>query len=149
MRLSIKNSLTIFYVVLMCCSLPLQANTFSVKDFGAQGDGRTDDTAAIQSALDKAARQGGGIVTLGIGHYLVNSHLKIPDSVTLEGLWRKPPTKSYFQKPGSPGDKSLTGSVLLAVAHAGTTNGTPFLILENNATVKGLTVFYPNQRATA
>lgn len=32
---------------------------YSVKAFGAYGDGRTDDTAAIQACLDEAQRQGG------------------------------------------------------------------------------------------
>ena len=44
----------------------------SVKDFGAVGDGTTDDTSAIQAALDAAAS-----VFIPAGTYLVSSTLRI------------------------------------------------------------------------
>lgn len=40
-----------------------------VADFGATGDGRTDDTASIQAAVDKASSLGGGFVFLPVGTY--------------------------------------------------------------------------------
>ena len=45
----------------------------SVKDFGATGDGTTNDTAAIQSALDSTAN--GGAVYIPTGTYSLNSTL--------------------------------------------------------------------------
>jgi hypothetical protein len=45
---------------------------FNVHDFGARGDGVTDDTNAIQAALNAANNAGGGTVTLPVGTYLVN-----------------------------------------------------------------------------
>ncbi|MFA6003657.1 MAG: right-handed parallel beta-helix repeat-containing protein, partial [Elusimicrobiota bacterium] len=43
----------------------------NAKDFGAQGDGSTDDTAAIQSALN--AVTAGGTVTIPSGTYMINA----------------------------------------------------------------------------
>jgi Pectate lyase superfamily protein len=43
---------------------------FNVRDYGAVGDGTTDDTAAIQAAINAANAGGGGIVFLPPGTYL-------------------------------------------------------------------------------
>src|SRR5438309_2470133 len=40
--------------------LAVDSDVCSVRDFGAKGDGATDDTAAFQRALDQAAKSGGG-----------------------------------------------------------------------------------------
>jgi len=48
----------------------------SVRNYGARGDGTTDDTAAIQRAIDAVAAAGGGTVTLPAGTYRVASPLK-------------------------------------------------------------------------
>jgi parallel beta-helix repeat protein len=45
---------------------------FNVQDFGAKGDGITDDTAAIQKAIDAASAAGGGQVYVPTGTYIVS-----------------------------------------------------------------------------
>ncbi|ACO81035.1 Secreted mannuronan C5-epimerase-like protein [Azotobacter vinelandii CA] len=45
---------------------------FNVKDFGALGDGVSDDRAAIQAAIDAAHAAGGGTVHLPAGEYRVS-----------------------------------------------------------------------------
>jgi hypothetical protein len=47
------------------------AETVSVKDFGAVGDGVTDDTASIQAAIDSGAKT----IYIPIGTYLISSSL--------------------------------------------------------------------------
>src|SRR5580658_8466737 len=47
-----------------------QAAIFNVHDHGAQGDGRTLDSPAIQETIDACAKAGGGMVRLAPGTYL-------------------------------------------------------------------------------
>lgn len=59
---------------------------FHVRDFGAVGNGTSDDAAAIQSAIDAAAAGGGGIVRLGPRRYRVSgANLVVKENVCLEG----------------------------------------------------------------
>ena len=53
----------------------------SVKDFGAVGDGVTDDTAAIQAALSSGLR----CVMIPVGTFLISSALILPSGVSLIG----------------------------------------------------------------
>ena len=50
-----------------------QVSTFNVRERGAIGDGQTLDSAAIQSAIDACAAQGGGSVYLPAGQYVTGS----------------------------------------------------------------------------
>lgn len=49
---------------------------FDVTTFGAVGDGRKDDTAAIQRCIDAAADAGGGVVFLPAGVYVIGGALR-------------------------------------------------------------------------
>ncbi len=110
---------------------------YNVKDYGAKGNGENDDTAAFQKALDEAGNAGGGIVSVPRGTYLIATHLDIPDHVTLEGVWRVPTAWSQYK-----------GTTLLAVEGAGDPDSTPFITLHTNSTIKGITIFYPEQTET-
>ncbi len=58
------------------------AASFDVRAYGARGDRKTNDQAAIQAALDACSKAGGGTVYFPAGDYLSGS-LRIPSRVTL------------------------------------------------------------------
>ena len=60
---------------------PPRQGEFPVAAYGAKADGTTDDTAAIQKAIDAAAKLG-GIVTLPAGKFLVAGNLTVPVKFT-------------------------------------------------------------------
>ena len=64
---------------------PWPATIYNVSDFGADGSATRDDTAAVQSALDKAGAAGGGIVFLPRGRYRLSDTLKLPRFTVLRG----------------------------------------------------------------
>jgi hypothetical protein len=68
---------------------PWPSAVFNVRDFGAKGDSITDDTEAIRSALGKSQAEGGGVVFLPRGIYLVTGQLTIPRRTVLRGESRE------------------------------------------------------------
>jgi hypothetical protein len=62
---------------------PRAAGDIEVSATGAAGDGETDDTGAIQAAIDRVARQGGGRAVLGAGRVYRASTLELRDHVEL------------------------------------------------------------------
>lgn len=57
----------------------------SVTGYEAAGDGTTDDSTAIQSAIDAVYAAGGGIVFFPAGTYVIGTTLEINDNVILKG----------------------------------------------------------------
>jgi len=106
----------------------------NVREFGAKGDGLTDDTKPIQAALNAAAGKG-EVVKLPEGVYALRGVLAIPEGVALEGAWRGPHT-SQFDK----------GTTLFAFAGRDNAAGAPFISLKTGSTIKGVTIFYPEQK---
>jgi hypothetical protein len=82
------------------------AGNYNVKDFGAVGDGRTDDTIAIQSALAFIASHNGGILNFPDGDYQVGNvpnfkGLALPANITIQGtggLQSNAPTSDLQRK---------------------------------------------------
>lgn len=118
---------------------------WNVREFGALGDGKADDSSAFQWALDEAGRAGGGVVWAPKGVYLIKGGLKIPVGVTLEGTFSAPPSHPGVRDPGLPKPGEY-GTTLLAVANPGKEEGEPFISLTHNSTLKGVVIYYPNQK---
>lgn len=117
---------------------------WNVRDFGAVGDGKTDDTTAFQKALDAAAQAEGGIVHAPRGNYLFKGHLNVPSAVTLAGLWQSVPAHNGIRNRGLP-EPTDDGTTFLVTEGAGSEDGPAFITLNTNSTLKGVVLYYPEQ----
>jgi hypothetical protein len=77
----------------------IEGASVNVKDYGAVGDGVTDDTAAFLNAVDAVGHltvdtdyapltQGGNIIFIPAGKYLITDTIRFPSSVTFKGVGR-------------------------------------------------------------
>jgi hypothetical protein len=129
------RTIGILILLVAAAASSVAAQVLSVTDFGAAGDGKTGDTAAFQKALDEAGKAPGTRVSVPIGNFLIAGSLRIPAGVTLEGVWQSPTAFMHN-----------TGTILLVTGGAGNENGTPFITMATNSTLKGVAIFYPEQR---
>lgn len=101
----------------------------NVADYGARGDGRADDTAAIAQAIAAAApvpAPTGNTVVFPAGTYLVSGALKVPPGVTLSG--------AGWNTPGSQAN-TFAGSWICVAAGA---NFSPVTLAGSGASVRNL-----------
>ncbi len=111
--------------------LPGQA--VNVSKYGAVGGGKTDDTAAVQAALDAAIAKG-PICYLPAGLYRLDGSLVVPPGVTLCGA-----------SGGVPHSEHPIGTVLLAYGGKGKADGEPLITLKPNAVIRNVVIHYPEQ----
>ena len=130
--------------ILLFVAWAARGAVFSVLDFGAKADGKTDDTAAFQKALDAAAAAKGGVVDAPRGNYFFAGHLSIPAAVTLKGIWESVPAHNGIRDAGLP-KPTDDGTTFLVTENAGKEDGEAFITLNHNSTLKGVVIYYPNQ----
>src|SRR6202050_3611128 len=105
------------------------------QNYGAAGNGTTDDTAAFQNAMNACAAAGGGIIYVPKATYAFYGNLTIPSGVSLHGDWTDWTT----------GTGGCVGTTF-AIYTTGPANGTPFLNAANDSTGgTGINFWYPNQ----
>jgi hypothetical protein len=111
------------------------------QEFGAVGDGKTDDTAAFQQAIDKVYHEGGsggGVVFVPAGNYAFYKNLNIPTGVTLHGDWAD----------WTKGNGGIVGTTFEVYA-SDTADGTPFLTVGDSAALRDVNIWYPSQSASS
>jgi hypothetical protein len=109
---------------------------YNVRDYGATGDGKTDDTAAILEAITAAAPPSaptGNTVYLPAGKYLVSSTLAVPPALSLQGAgWNTPGAQV----------NTFAGSWIFVEAGAGFS---PVSVSGSGGAVRALGFNVPNQ----
>ena len=127
-----------------CCLPDSFRGMYSVLDFGATGDGVTDNTPAFAEALAEAGKKG-GIVYAPPGRYRFEGHLTIPVGVTLMGSFGCVTAHNGNRNEGLPKPGEF-GTVLMPTADKGIENAPAFVTLSTNAVLKGVLIWYPEQR---
>ncbi len=122
-----KTFLTSFVILITTLSAYAQ-KVFDVKDFGAAGDGKTDDAAAIQKAIDACHAAGGGQVLLPSGNIFLAGPFNLKSNIDfhvaahaklLANPDEKVYTKSAFRQNPGEGTIWIGGENLEDVALSG------------------------------
>jgi hypothetical protein len=124
----------------------LGARIYNIRDFGARGDGKTLDTAAVQAAIDACTRDQGGTVLVPAGDFVIGP-VELKSHVTLHlaakgKLLGSPRGKDYHAVDAIPleGDSTLADgnwSLVYAVKAENITVEGPGTIDGNGVALRG------------
>lgn len=103
----------------------------NVREYGAMGDGFTDDTDAFKAAIAAAGKKGGGTVFVPAGYYCLTEPLILPSSVALVGELEM---------------GTANGTVLCIYHGKGETNpDKAAVVLNHQSSVQSVAFWYPEQ----
>lgn len=125
-----KGKAYLFTIVFLITALMINGQKiFNVKDFGAIGDGKTDDAAAIQKAIDACSLAGGGQVLLPASYTFLASPFNLKSNIdfhvqagakVLANPEEKVYTKSAFRQNPGEGMIWIGGENLVNLTISGT-----------------------------
>jgi len=139
---AVMRQFAFLVVASLICTVVSQE--LNVRDFGARGDGNSDDTAAFQRALNEAKTKGGLTVYAPPGNYRFLGSLKFPESVCLRGSWQSVPAHNGIRDAGLP-KPTDDGTTFLVEGGEGREDRPAFIQLGTNSTLKGVVIYYPKQ----
>jgi hypothetical protein len=119
------------------CTDPASFINVTCSPYDAAGDGKSDDTSALQRALADAGRRGGGTVYLPQGGYRITAPLVVPTGVELRGPYGAGKSREYAQ--------TCTLDVYCGKDSKSPETDTAFITLMSNSGIRGFTIAHPEQ----
>ncbi len=81
-----KSDQTSGQIIYNWIATPETPGIYNIKDFGAIGDGNTDNTIAFKSAMAFIASRNGGVLQIPEGDFSVNETVALPSGITIQGI---------------------------------------------------------------
>lgn len=78
-----KHTLTLLFLLLFAGPAAWAERVCNVMEYGAKGDGKTDDAKAIQKAIDACSKAGGGQVLFPTGHVFMSGPIQLKSNIDL------------------------------------------------------------------
>ena len=96
-----KILFTLACVMLAACTGTKNSGVYNVLDYGAKGDGTTDDAVAIQKAIDECNAKGGGQVLFPTGYTFLSGPVELKSNVDIhldvQSIWKANPDESIYK----------------------------------------------------